>query len=83
MECFFRIEGPFPFTGNESHSRGRLPPDNLLSEPDVRELLDYMERDAMMRHEIFLCFYRYKEKKDQQDKKLGFEETVTVPGESG
>ena len=49
--------------------------------PEVRELLDCMEQDAVVRHEILLCFHKYKEKKDRQDKELDIEETITDPGE--
>ncbi len=34
--------------------------------PDVRELLEYMEGDRLLKHEVLVYFYRYKEKKDHQ-----------------
>jgi transcriptional regulator with XRE-family HTH domain len=34
--------------------------------PDVRELLEYMEGDRLLKHEVLVYFYRYKERKEHQ-----------------
>jgi transcriptional regulator with XRE-family HTH domain len=34
--------------------------------PDVRELLEYMEHDRLLKHEVLVYFYKYKEKKEHQ-----------------
>ncbi|MCP5107696.1 MAG: helix-turn-helix transcriptional regulator [bacterium] len=36
--------------------------------PDVRELVEYMEQDHLLKHEVLLNFYKYKEKKEQDKK---------------
>jgi transcriptional regulator with XRE-family HTH domain len=33
---------------------------------DVRELLEYMERDRLLAHEVLVYFYKYKERKEHQ-----------------
>jgi len=32
----------------------------------VRELLEYMERDPLLQHEVLVHFYKYKERKAHQ-----------------
>ena len=41
--------------------------------PDVRELLDNMVKDPLLRHEVFVHFYKYKK---------GSEEAGEIPGSS-
>lgn len=31
--------------------------------PEIKDLLDHMEQDSLLRHEIMVYFYKYKEKK--------------------
>ena len=44
--------------------------DNTLSlddvGPDERELLEYMGQDRLLKHEVLVYFYKYKEKKEHQ-----------------
>jgi transcriptional regulator with XRE-family HTH domain len=35
--------------------------------PEVRELLDSMERDPLLRHELLVYFYKYKNKQKSQE----------------
>jgi hypothetical protein len=34
--------------------------------PDVCELLEYMEGDRLLKHEVLVYFYRYKERKEHE-----------------
>jgi hypothetical protein len=34
--------------------------------PHVQELLEYMERDPLLQHEVLVHFYKYKERKANQ-----------------
>ena len=38
--------------------------------PDVKELLEHMAEDPLLRHEVLLNFYKYKEKKKNQENSL-------------
>jgi DNA-binding XRE family transcriptional regulator len=40
-----------------------LPP--IAYERDVKELLEYMEQDPLLRHELLLTFYKYKKNQTQ------------------
>ena len=36
--------------------------------PDVKDLLEYMEQDPLLRHEVLAFFYKYKKKNKEEEK---------------
>jgi transcriptional regulator with XRE-family HTH domain len=48
--------------------------ENIL--PDARELLDTMEQDHVLRHEVLLYFYKYKQSRETKTQAPGFQEPL-------
>jgi transcriptional regulator with XRE-family HTH domain len=48
--------------------------ENIL--PDARELLDAMEQDQVLRHEVLLYFYKYKQNRETKTSTPEFQEAL-------
>ena len=59
MDWLILDRGPSHYQEKEIPSPETVPP--IAREKDVKELLDYMERIPLFRHEVLVMFYKFKE----------------------
>ncbi len=74
MDWFIFNKGPVHFKKKQPEPQPPAEPEKTAKEtltlenvgPDVGELLEYMEQDRLLKHEVLVYFYKYKESKERQ-----------------
>jgi transcriptional regulator with XRE-family HTH domain len=85
MDWFIFNKGPVHFKEKQPESppepgkaeEKETPATENISD-DVRELLEYMDQDRLLKHEVLVYFYKYREKKEQKT-----EPPLSEPGFAG
>ena len=78
MDWLFFEKGPMFYGEKHDSETGMTESDNAFevwqeivkTMPDIKELLEYMPNDPLFRHEMLAYFYKYKEKKEKDSKKV-------------
>lgn len=64
MDWLFFNKGPVHFREKEANENEPAGLNLEKLSPYVRELIEYMEKDPLLQHEILVQFFKYKEKKE-------------------